>query len=109
MLEAGATVTLSVRPFGVGPRQRWTSRIVESGRSDGVATFRDAMVEGPFPHWVHTHRFVADGDETVVVDRVDYRLPLLPGPASALGRPALEALFAYRHRATRRRLETGGE
>lgn len=98
LLEEGATVRLSMCPFGVGPRQRWTSRIVERVRRERVAWFRDEMVEGPFPRWVHTHRFRADGDGTVVIDDVEYVLPFLPGPLSALGRPGFELLFAYRHR-----------
>ena len=108
VLESGSEVTLSVRSFGVGPRQRWTSRIVEREWREDAAWFRDDMVDGPFPRWVHTHRFHAHGDETVVTDRIEYRLPLVPGPASTLGRPFFEPLFAYRHRRTRQILEAGG-
>lgn len=104
VLDAGSEVSLSMRPFGVGPRRRWTSRIVERERRDDEAWFRDEMVEGPFPRWVHTHRFAADGDATVVTDGVDYALPLLPRPLSPLGWPFFEPLFAYRHRRTRRLL-----
>ena len=109
VLEAGAEVTMSVRPFGVGPRQRWTSRIVELERRGGVAWFRDEMLDGPFPRWVHTHRFHALGEETVTTDRVEYRLPHVPGPLSTLGWPFFEPLFAYRHRRARRLLEAGCE
>lgn len=56
-LAEGTEVTLSVRPFGVGPRQRWTSRIVDLERRDDAAWFRDEMIDGPFPRWAHTHRF----------------------------------------------------
>lgn len=108
VLVEGASVTLSVRPFGVGPRRRWTSRIVERVRRDDAAWFRDEMVDGPFPRWVHTHRFHDSGHGTVLTDRVEYRLPLVPGPASALGRPLFEPLFAYRHRRARAILESGG-
>lgn len=107
VLEAGATVELSMRPFGVGPRQRWTSHIAERVRRDGLAWFRDVMLEGPFPRWQHTHRFRARGPRTVLEDVVDYRLPLLPGPLSALGRPGFEIMFAHRHRRTRALLEGG--
>jgi len=107
VLDVGSEVRLSVRPFCVGPRRRWTSRIVERERRDDVAWFRDEMVEGPFPRWVHTHRFRADGEGTVVSDRVEYALPLVPRPLSALGTPFFEALFAYRHRRTKALLESG--
>lgn len=102
VLEAGAEVSLSMRPFGVGRRQRWTSRIVERERRDRAAWFVDEMVEGPFPHWRHTHRFRAAGDATELLDRIEYRLPLVPGLLSALAWPGFEALFAFRHRRTRR-------
>ena len=107
VLEAGSEVSLSLRPFGVGPRQRWTSRIVERERTERAAWFVDEMVEGPFPRWRHTHRFHAQGDETVSTDRVEYRLPVVPGPLSSVAWPGFEAIFAYRHRRTRRLLADG--
>lgn len=108
VLEEGAEVTVSVRPFGVGPRRRWTSRIEARERRDEAAWFRDVMIDGPFPRWVHTHRFHAHGRETTVIDRVEYRLPLVSGAVSALGRPFFEPLFAYRHLRTRQLLESDG-
>lgn len=105
VLEAGSTVELSMQPLGVGPRQRWTSRITERERQDDLAWFRDEMRTGPFPHWLHTHRFRADGDATVMTDAVDYQLPVLPAAFAPLGRPFFEPLFAYRHRRTRQLLE----
>lgn len=53
-LAAGSQVTLSVRPFGVGPRQRSTSRIVECDRAEDGAVLVDQMVDGPFSRWEHT-------------------------------------------------------
>ncbi len=106
ILTVGTEVRLSMRPFGVGPRQAWTSEIVERRREEGRAVFRDEMVEGPFPRWEHTHEFVADGDVTLLRDRVGYRLP--GGPVepltSALARPGLALAFRYRHRQTRQLL-----
>jgi len=107
VLEAGAEVNVSVRPFGVGPRQTWTSEIVERERGDGSAMFRDEMRGGFFEEWDHTHAFFADGDETICTDRVRYRLP--PGELGArvspLARIGLEPMFAFRHRKTREILE----
>ncbi|PSQ49693.1 cyclase [Halobacteriales archaeon SW_6_65_15] len=91
VLEAGTTVRASVRPFGVGPRQRWTSRIVRREAGDGSALFGDVMDDGPFPEWRHTHAFYAiSEDETLVRDRVD------------------EPMFRERHRRTKEILEGGG-
>jgi len=107
ILKTGSRIDSSLRPFGVGPRQRWTSVITERERADGMAYFRDEMEGGPFSRWEHTHRFFADGDETVVDDRVVYDLPL--GPASdavgALARVGFEPMFRYRHWRTRALLE----
>ena len=108
VLAEGSEVTLSLRPFGVGPRQRWTSRIVSFERRPEAAWFRDEMVEGPFARWVHTHRFHRQGGETVMTDRVEYRLPRVPPGLSTLGWPFFEAMFAYRHRRARELLESGG-
>ena len=33
VLEAGSRIKLSMRPFGVGPRQEWTSVITERTES----------------------------------------------------------------------------
>lgn len=107
VLDAGSTVEASIRPFGVGSRQDWTSRIVERTEDDGAAMFRDEMRNGPFPYWEHTHRFFAEGDETVVEDLVEYELPCGPlGRAAApFGVVGLEPMFRHRHRRTKELLE----
>jgi ligand-binding SRPBCC domain-containing protein len=107
VLAAGSRVESSMRPFGVGPRQRWTSVITEREEGDGTAYFRDEMEGGPFARWRHTHRFFEDGDETVVNDRVEYALPLgaLGRTVSPLAVVGLDPMFRYRHRKTRELLE----
>lgn len=107
VLEPGSTITSSIQPFGVGPRQTWISYIDRREAGDGTAMFRDEMVRGPFPHWVHTHRFEAVSGGTRVHDHVEYRLPggplgRLAGPAAWLG---FEPMFRHRHRRTKELLE----
>ncbi|PSP82264.1 cyclase [Halobacteriales archaeon QS_1_68_17] len=107
VLETGSRIDSSVRPFGVGPRQRWTSEIVARERDAGAAMFRDVMTDGPFREWTHTHSFFADEGTTLVRDRVEYALPLdglgdLLGPLAVVG---FEPMFRYRHRKTRELLE----
>jgi ligand-binding SRPBCC domain-containing protein len=107
VLETGSVVNVSVHPFGVGPRQTWTSEIVARRRGDGSATFRDEMRGGFFEEWVHTHSFFADGEETIVTDRVDYCLPpgRLGARLSPLATVGLGPMFAHRHRETKAILE----
>jgi ligand-binding SRPBCC domain-containing protein len=107
VLEVGSRIRMAMRPFGAGPPQRWTSRIVARDESAGSAVFRDDMVDGPFDEWVHTHRFFADGGETIVEDSVEYELPFGPlgralGPFAVVG---FEPMFRYRHRRTKELLE----
>ncbi len=110
-LDVGTVIRLSMAPFGIGPRQQWTSRITDRERRKGAARFRDKMVEGPFPEWVHTHLFFQDGDETIVRDRIRYRLPLggLSRPLNPIAVVGFEPMFRYRHRRTRERLESDVE
>ena len=107
VLGVGTTLQVSVRPFGVGPRQRWVSEITAREHDERSAYFRDVMTEGPFETWEHTHLFFADGDETIVTDAVVYELPLgqvgaALGPLAVVG---FEPMFRYRHRRTRALLE----
>ncbi|MXR42234.1 cyclase [Halobaculum sp. WSA2] len=108
-LLAGTDIEMSARPFGVGPRQTWTSRIEdrEEDLDDGRASFVDSMEGGPFPMWRHTHRFYERGDSTVVDDEVRYELPggALGRTVSPLGWVGFEPMFRYRHRTTRELLE----
>ena len=106
-LEAGSRIEMSMRPFGVGPRQHIVSVITDRTRESGAGSFRDIMESGPFPEWEHTHQFFADGGRTRLVDRVEYRLPGGPlGQAvSPLGQLGLAPMFRGRHRTTKRLLE----
>lgn len=105
-LVQGSELTLSMRPLGLGPRQSWTSRITNHERGEDWGEFRDVMVDGPFRRWHHTHRFQAVDAGTRLTDRVDYQLPLGPvAGLSWLARPGFAAIFASRHRRTRRHLE----
>lgn len=107
VLSAGTRIDMSINPFGVGPRQHWTSVITERHEEEGAAMFRDTMENGPFPLWEHTHQFFADGEETRLVDRVEYRLPggKLGGAVSPLGWVGFEPMFRGRHETTKELLE----
>lgn len=105
-LTTDCEIDVVVQPFGIGPQQAWTSRIVEREERDGAAVFRDEMTAGPFDRWVHSHYFYANNGGTRVRDRIEYRLPggdlgRLAGPFAVVG---FEPMFRYRHRETERRL-----
>lgn len=118
-LEAGTEISLSMRPFGVGPRQHWTSLIIDRERGDDAAYFRDEMVHGPFDRWRHTHAFYADGgdsaddERTILQDHVEYELPgagiaglgSLINAATPVSQIGFEAMFRARHRKTKALLE----
>ena len=106
-LPKGAELDISTNPARIGGRDHWTAVITESTADVDRALFRDEMREGPFPTWVHTHRFesVYD-DETVMRDRIEYRLPTVAGDfVSPLAVVGFEPVFAYRHWKARRILD----
>lgn len=122
VLDAGTRIELSARPVDALPRQSWTSVVVDREAGDDRAFFRDRMDDGPFPHWVHEHRFygedVASGarsdggttsEATLVSDRVEFRLP--GGPLgerlAEFADFGFEPMFRYRHRRTKELLEDG--
>lgn len=107
VLEVGSTIELSMRPLEVGPRQSWTSVIVEREYGAETAVFRDEMEDGPFDRWVHTHRFDAEDGGTVVRDRVEYELPCgaVGAAVSPLATVGFEPMFWHRHRRTKDLLE----
>lgn len=73
------------------------------------AQFVDVQIQGPFTHWQHTHLMEPAADGTsLLVDRIDYELPL--GDLGQLGggwfvKRQLEQLFAFRHARTRADLQ----
>jgi len=106
-LETGSTIRASVQPFGVGPRQEWLSVITARGKHDGAGYFSDEMRDGSFSEWEHTHLFYADGESTLLRDRVRYELPLgsLGRAIGPLARVGFEPMFRHRHRKTKALLE----
>jgi ligand-binding SRPBCC domain-containing protein len=98
-LVEGSEMVLSARPIPGGPRVRMGTKIVERSRSDGEAVFVDELQSGPLAHWRHTHRFVAEGEGTALIDRIEYRTGYgrIADAAFKLG---LTLAFRDRHRRT---------
>jgi len=95
-IAAGAVIDFRIVWHGLP--LRWRAYIREY---DPPFRFVDVQVRGPYARWEHRHRFLEEDGETMVEDRVTYRLPL--GPLGALahrlhvGRQ-LRALWDYRTR-----------
>ena len=106
-LTAGTAVTISIRPFGIGPRQHMRTRITERARHENRGYFRDEMAGGPFEAWEHTHRFSAEAGRTRIHDHIEYRLA--GGRVGSLLSPLADVGFApifwYRHKRTKELLE----
>jgi ligand-binding SRPBCC domain-containing protein len=93
-VQRGTRIHYALRMRGLP--LRWTSEILDW---DPPNRFVDLQLRGPYKLWRHTHRFIAEGDATRIVDEVLYQLPL-----GVLGRVArllfvqrdLEKIFAFR-------------
>ena len=107
VLVEGSEISMRSSPVEFAPPSRWISRITARHEEDGYRMFRDDMLGGAFALWIHTHEFYGDGDETVLIDTVEYELP--GGPLRRLTEPAawigFEPMFRYRHHRTKQVLE----
>ncbi len=96
-MHAGAEISYTIR-LGRIPIQ-WRTQIEAWQKNE---RFVDVQLKGPYRCWWHEHSFRADGQRTIMEDRVVYALPLGP-----LGRVAhrlfvarmLREIFSYRTRA----------
>jgi ligand-binding SRPBCC domain-containing protein len=98
-VQTGTLINYSLRVRGLP--LHWTSKITEW---EPPNRFVDLQVRGPYKLWRHTHRFIAEGNNTRIIDDVVYALPLGP-----LGRLAhwlmvkrdVEGIFAFREQKIR--------
>lgn len=97
-LEAGIELVVIT---GAGLRTRWHARHTDYVRN---RLFVDEQVSGPMKYWRHEHHFLREGDSTRLVDHIRCE-PHLGPLGAALTRIFIGALFAYRHRVTKRMCE----
>lgn len=98
-LEVGSRVVMKTRVFGIPVR--W---VAEHTEYDPPHLFADTQVSGPFASWDHRHEFLADGSQSLLTDRIAYKVPLGGLGATfggGLARATIERMFAFRHRLTR--------
>lgn len=94
-MREGALIEYKLRLFGVPIF--WRTLIEKWSPTD---SFVDRQLVGPYKLWHHTHTFVADGNETVMTDRVRYQIPF--GPIGTLAHVVmvqglLKRIFDYRY------------
>ncbi|MFP8953895.1 SRPBCC family protein [Natrialbaceae archaeon A-arb3/5] len=103
LYHVGTEVHLELQPFGLDilPESEWVVEIVDRQVGDDRAVFVDEQRDdrGPYERWRHTHQFADLGGETLVHDRVTYRVP--SAGSLPLAHPMLAAMLWHRHRKTR--------
>jgi ligand-binding SRPBCC domain-containing protein len=106
VMAVGLRLTYRIRPLIVP--QTWVSQITAY---EPPHRFVDEQRQGPYAYWHHEHTFRSVPDGTEVTDRVTYQLPLgLAGRVAhaIFVRQQLRSIFAFRSRAIRAALDTGG-
>jgi ligand-binding SRPBCC domain-containing protein len=93
-LAAGARIDYQLKLYGIP--LKWAT-LIESWAPP--REFVDVQLRGPYRVWRHTHRFLAEGGGTRIVDDVEYELPL--GPLGRLvealwTRREVDRIFGYR-------------
>lgn len=96
-MHEGAFIDYSLRLFGLPVR--WQARI--KGYEPDVR-FADVQYRGPYRSWHHVHEFEDAPGGTLMIDTVDYQMPL--GALGALAhtvtiRRTLDRIFDYRQQA----------
>ena len=69
-MRAGAIIDYTLNVIGLPLHWR---TLIET--YDPPHRFVDIQLEGPYKFWHHTHTFVAQGQSTLIQDRVRYALP----------------------------------
>jgi ligand-binding SRPBCC domain-containing protein len=72
-LAAGARIDYQLKLYGIPVK--WAT-LIESWEPPNE--FVDVQLRGPYRLWRHTHRFLAEGTGTRILDDVAYELPLGP-------------------------------
>jgi len=96
-VKDGARTVLRIHAGPISMRWVAVHRDYVAGRQ-----FADEQVEGPFSHWIHLHRFDADGPAAALAtERIEFAPPFgALGTAAGLwvARPRIERMVAYRQR-----------
>ncbi len=94
-IEMGIGTLIDYRLRLHGVPVRWQSEITAW---EPPFRFVDEQRRGPYREWIHEHSFRDFDGQTLVFDRVDYRVPLGALANRLLVASDLRKIFAYRHR-----------
>lgn len=105
-VEEGSVIDYDLRIAGAAVK--WRTRIARWRPGEH---FVDSQERGPYRCWWHEHHFAADGDRTVMEDRVYFALPW--GPLGVLARQTfvirqLRDVFGFRGQAIGLRFRESG-
>jgi len=92
-MHVGTLIDYRFRLHGIP--LRWRTRI---SAWEPPYRFVDEQIRGPYRLWVHEHRFEPDGDGTIAIDDLRYRVLLGPLVEPWLVRPDLDRIFDFRER-----------
>ena len=98
-MKPGAIIDYRLKLMGVPFKWQTEITVWEPGKR-----FVDVQRKGPYLLWEHEHEFTANGESTLMVDRLRYATP--GGPVEPLVtalfvRRRVEAIFSYRDQAIR--------
>lgn len=102
-VEKGVQVFFRIKVFKIPII--WHAEHIEYKKNN---MFKDHQIKGPFGKWVHTHRFIKDGENSSIMeDSIEYKLPFgfLSRPFYGYAKKELDRMFAYRHRVLKHDLE----
>jgi ligand-binding SRPBCC domain-containing protein len=96
VMRSGTLIDYQLKLFGI--RFQWQT-LIESFEPE--SRFVDFQITGPYRDWHHVHEFQDAPGGTLIVDRVDYEMPL--GPLGHVAhwlsvRRSLKQIFDYRER-----------
>jgi len=95
-MNVGTKVDYRLRLHGIPIR--WRSEITEW---DPPHKFADVQIKGPYRFWKHEHFFSAEGNQTRMIDQVEYAIPgwiFAPIVHSLFVKQDLSKIFDYRER-----------
>jgi len=71
-ISEGLIIDYTIRPF-LGIPVHWQTKITHV---EYMKSFTDFQLRGPYTLWNHYHEFIENEEGVLMLDRVDYELPL---------------------------------